>query len=164
MKFSRLAVSAALLTTLVTAQPASIAGSDPRPIRVTLTGTANPVGQPGQCIWTNTESGTGLAVHLGAITWSSAESVDFCSSAPDADVVGEFTLTAADGDQLFGSYVTLAHPDFAAGVITFSGTWEITGGTGRFANATGEGTLSGNGSLAPPPSPVAATFEGTITY
>lgn len=71
--------------------------------------------------------------------------------------------TAADGDELTGRYVTLATPDFIAGVITFAGTWEITGGTGRFAGAPGAGTLSGEGSLAPPFG-VSATFEGTITY
>ncbi len=50
-----------------------------------------------------------------------------------------------------------------AGTITFSGQWEITAGTGRFAGATGEGTLSGEGSLVPPFG-VIASFVGNISY
>lgn len=60
---------------------------------------------------------------------------------------GSFTLKAANGDKIFGTYA-----GFAAGVlevddqgnpllIVISATQVITGGTGRFANAAGQSDL-----------------------
>jgi hypothetical protein len=164
MRLLQTASVAAVVTAVVLACPVQAAAGESRPFGAVLDGHANPVPDPGDpCLLANTEAGTGRAVHMGAIVWASAETVNFCTNPEGADIQGQFVMTAANGDQVFIDYVTLAHPDFNAGVITFSGTWTITGGTGRFADATGDGTLSGEGSLLPP-FDVIASFVGSISY
>jgi hypothetical protein len=133
-----------------------------RPFRMVLQGHASPDFPPEGCFLTNSESGTGIALHLGALTWASNEIVNFCAEGGPV-VEGEFVLTAADGDQLFGHLRTIAQFDFVTNQITFSGTWQITGGTGRFQGASGEGELSGQGSLVPP-FDVTSDFSGEISY
>lgn len=157
------AAVAGILAAFVVAGPVHLSASRSVPFSATVVGHANPLPTLDPCVLSNTEGGSGTAVHMGAIAWASSETVNFCTNPEGADVTGEFIFTAANGDQLTGTYVTLAHPDPAAGQITFSGTWQLTGGTGRFAGAFGEGTLSGQGSLAPP-FEVSATFVGTISY
>ncbi len=152
-----------ILAAVVVAGSMGLAAAESRPFGATLEGHANPVPTSDPCVLTNTEAGTGKAVHMGAIAWASSETVNFCTNPEGADVTGEFVMTAANGDQIRGHYTTLAHPDFQAGVITFSGEWEITGGTGRFEQASGQGTLTGEGSLAPPFG-VMASFVGNISY
>lgn len=50
---------------------------------------------------------------------------------------GSVTITAANGDQLTFDYEGLLLASTGEGI----GTFTFTGGTGRFANATGEGTF-----------------------
>ena len=153
-----------LLSALAVTQPASLRAEQVRPFGAILEGHAHPdPSETDPCLLTNTEEGTGHAVHMGAIEWASAETVNFCTNPAGADVEGEFVMTAANGDEVYGRYVTLAHLDPVMGVITFSGEWKIVNGTGRFAHATGQGTLTGEGSLVPP-FPVIASFVGTISF
>ena len=121
-----------------------------------------PTGDP--CILTNTEGGTGFAMAMGLVTWTSEEIVDFCADADPntAAVEGQLVLTTANGDEISGVYHTLAtvHPEIA--VITFAGTYEFADGTGRFENVTGSGSIAGQGSLLPPFEANAA-LAGTLT-
>ena len=107
--------------------------------------------------------GTGNAQHLGAITWVSHETVDVCSDPAGGIVSGQITLTAANGDQLSGEYHAVAILDFVAGQVTANGQLQFTGGTGRFAGASGSGVISAQGSLAPPFDLVGA-ISGVISY
>jgi hypothetical protein len=72
-----------------------------------------------------------------------------------------YALTGANGDT-----VVLAL-DFQAatvqGAVTFAGTYIVTGGTGRFAGATGSGSISGSAMFQGPNSGV-GSFEvhGTL--
>jgi hypothetical protein len=81
-------------------------------------------------------SGAGIATHLGEFTVSWLLTVDI--STDPSPATGTFEFIAANGDHLFtdivgeGSGAPIAH-------ITECNT--ITGGTGRFAGATGEFTL-----------------------
>lgn len=93
-------------------------------------------------------SGTGVARVLGHGT--NVGNAQFTDQVPNADCFGgvEFpnvhteTLTAADGDSL-----TITAHDIACPTSEYrfrgTGFWEVTGGTGRFGGATGEGTLEG---------------------
>jgi hypothetical protein len=68
--------------------------------------------------------------------------------------------TAANGDQLFVTWTgagIVNGPD-----ITFSGTETITGGTGRFAGASGSTWVSGTASFATLTGQF--TSVGTISY
>lgn len=136
------------------------------PFRLVLSGNANPDFSNGPCDVVNSESGTGVAEHLGLVSWTSNEVANFCVDPNDpsqAAVTGTIVITAANGDQLTESYTSTVHADFAAGTLTAAGDYQVTGGTGRFAGATGRGTLDVNGSLAPPFG-VSGTYAGTIAY
>ena len=100
----------------------------------------------------------GTASHLGRFTGTGAAEVN-----PDNTSTGTFTFTAADGDQLSGTFVgqgVFVPPNTAR--ITEVAT--IVNGTGRFAGATGTFTMvrsetidfaTGTGSGG-------GTFEGQI--
>lgn len=127
----------ALALTGLAAGPASAAPSAP-PRAVTFTaavaGSVTPTG-PG----TFSLSGSGLATVIGGARYSGT--VVVTSAAPDGsltDVLTE-TYTAANGDTLTIECRQSAVP---IGTTILKGTdqWTVTGGTGRFARATGSGT------------------------
>lgn len=103
-------------------------------------------------------SGTGRATHLGKFTYEFPHQVNFGSAPPMG--AGTYSFTAANGDTLeadFTGYSTPVEP----GVVFVVEEAVITGGTGRFANASGgfsvmrlvdqvNGTTTGS-------------FEGTIS-
>ena len=137
-----------------------------RPFTFALTGYAAPDFSQGPCNVTNVESGAGNALHLGDVTWSSEETVDFCVDPDDPSlgrVTGAWTITAANGDRLDGTYQTVVRADFAAGTLSATGDYVVTGGDGRFVDAGGEGIVSVTGSLGPP-FDVTGTFVGSIVY
>lgn len=85
--------------------------------------------------------GGGVATHLGRNTLVADSEVGFGTQC------GHTVLTAADGDELefdFEGGVSPPDPDLN---IAFSGTWTITGGTGRFSDAKGGGTYEGTANL-----------------
>ena len=85
--------------------------------------------------------GTGRVSHLGNSTVRIEQTVDFTTN--PAVLVGTITITAANGDQLFGtSSATASSPD-AAGIATLAGTYVFTGGTGRFAGVHGSASFTG---------------------
>jgi hypothetical protein len=101
--------------------------------------------------------GTGNATHLGRLTNEQSH----CAAPPSlAFTDGVFTLTAANGDQIrgtyFGEFVPLDPPLF-----TIDGHFSITGGTGRFADATGSGDASGVQNLVT--GEVTVSLVGTIS-
>jgi hypothetical protein len=89
-------------------------------------------------------SATGHATHLGRYSLIAHEYTDL----DDLRIFGGvFTLTAANGDTLFGTYEGRA--DLAGlPVIAYDVQGPILGGTGRFAGATGWLRWRGAGDLA----------------
>jgi hypothetical protein len=86
-----------------------------------------------------TISGRGTADRLGAVDLASRDCI-----VPLAPTLYLFTsrqvvLTLAHGDEIWAAYGGTLSAE--SGAIT--GTYLIYGGTGRFANATGAGTLRG---------------------
>ncbi len=129
----------------------------------TLEGFAGPMPTADPCILANNEHGTGHALHMGAITWVSSETVNLCTHPPNGDVEGQLTVTAANGDAVYFEYQTVAQFDFTANQVEAFGRWEIAGGTGRFAGASGRGAIAARGSLLPP-FDVVAGMAGVIAY
>ena len=121
-----------------------------RPLMVVLQGNASPAPTEDPCILLNTETATGWAQGIGAVTWQSRETVNLCAGPDTPNVEGEFTITAASGDRLFGTYQTLAQFDVEANEITARGRYQAAGGTGAFDGASGEGLIGASGSLLPP--------------
>ena len=101
--------------------------------------------------------GSGEATHLGR--YAEAGTAQFSPTAVpgvlrvDARVV----LTAANGDQLYETIT--GRLDLLTGAITATVTY--VGGTGRFADAGGSATLSGQ---MLPDGTITVSVEGTIDY
>lgn len=146
-RFSTLVVIAAAV--LAAAWPRDSVASDDvmLPFEVRLEGFAFPVFNEDGSV-DNVEEATGLATHMGLVAWHSEEHAVPIPGGMLA-VKGEFTLTAANGDKVFGCYETVGKIiEFP--MARFEGEFTITGGTGRFAGASGSGTIVGDGSLLPP--------------
>lgn len=94
-----------------------------------------------------TTDGEGVATHLGHFTRHLVVTVN-----QDFSLDGDLVITAADGDKLFihltGSFITL------------SGDYEITGGTGRFTDASGSAEFSATMDAGV----IYFSFAGTIQY
>lgn len=100
--------------------------------------------------------GTGTATHLGRFTLESA-----LAFVPGTLTAAErMTLTAANGDRLFATGTAQGFPSADGTNLSSVEVLTITGGTGRFARATGSFTLR-QVNLAPDRYSSGA-FEGTI--
>jgi hypothetical protein len=120
-----------------------------------------PTATPG--VFAVTGSGSGRATHLGQVTVSTSELVDFTVSPGTVTIRGgEMVVVAANGDELYSNYSGGGSLPDVNGVVSFSGTFTITGGTGRFSDATGGGTFEGEGNVVT--GDVVVSYQGTIRY
>ncbi len=83
-------------------------------------------------------TGQGIATHLGLTTF---ETTDQAVNVLNNEGTATYYFTAANGDQIVVEFHFTAPPTPTG--VALSDTWEITGGTGRFANASGSGTTEG---------------------
>lgn len=104
--------------------------------------------------------GTGEATHLGSSTFVAASYVTVVGNPPFA-VHGTKTFTAANGDQFFTTFTGTSMP-IAMGVTRANLVETITGGTGRFANATGSFTTTAIADQVTPK--FTATMDGRILF
>jgi hypothetical protein len=110
-----------------------------------------------------TLSGGGWVSHLGKATCSSLNEVVDFTQQPLPTMTGTLTLTAANGDTLTGEMDAVAIPA-EDGSITFFGTLTFTGGTGRFAGATGTAEFGGTGTPTSMFGGIGQfAFEGAVT-
>ena len=84
------------------------------------------------------DTGTCQLSHLGRATIYSVQDIQFATG---TQVSVELTFTAANGDVLRATNVGTSAPGGPG--VTFQGTTSFVGGTGRFANATGEARIAG---------------------
>lgn len=103
-------------------------------------------------------AGSASGTELGNGQWHDRECAAF--TADGIEIAGALTLTAANGDELFVSYAAVSPFPDASGAIHPTGTFTITGGTGRFASAAGGGTLAADANVADPAT--TAVLDGTI--
>jgi hypothetical protein len=99
--------------------------------------------EPPACIGLDI-SGTGEATHMGRVSIAGPSRI--IPTSPTAGIqTAESTFTAANGDtftiETTGTFTALQGP---LGPVTFSGSWTVVDGTGRFDGATGGGTYSGS--------------------
>ncbi len=101
--------------------------------------------------------GTGKATHLGKFTVQIPHIVNRSNST----AVGSYQFVAANGDTLTADFTGYAEPTSTPGVLYIEETATITGGTGRFAHATGKficerlfDTVAGT---------TTGSFEGTVS-
>ena len=82
-------------------------------------------------------TGVGNATHLGLFTYDLQAEVSLPSLAASASAA----LIAANGDRIFGEGSGQGTPAGAPNMVSIVETYTITGGTGRFAGATGNFTV-----------------------
>lgn len=88
----------------------------------------------------NDATGGGYLTHMGAMLVNEV----VCLNPANLTFTGFFTLTAANKDTVTGILTSgQAFPTSDPNVISVLGHWTITGGTGRFAGATGTGIGGG---------------------
>ena len=120
---------------------------------------------PGDADEAFTGNGTGYLARVGRVdvTISHCAWVDWATGTA---VIGDgnVTLVAADGDvlELFytGTVALTAYPNAPRSRVDLS--WEVTGGTGRFADATGAGHASGTAAYMA--STLILVWQGTFAY
>ena len=94
----------------------------------TYTGTSDP-----NVIQTS-DTGTGEATLIGRYHLTASEEINVVTL---QITNANFTIEVSNGDKLFGTYGGAAQPGSAAGTVHYQVSGPITGGTGRFAGATG---------------------------
>lgn len=99
-------------------------------------------------------SGTGNATHLGWFTVEFPHTVNFATRTGE----GTFTFTAANGDTLTADFTGQAQPGPIVSIVENA---TITGGTGRFAGATGAFTM--RRSFDPGAGTTEGSFAGTMS-
>lgn len=135
---------ACLALVSVVVAPMAVAGPATKPFQATIAVTEQffepPETFPAECDFGVVLSGKGVATGIGVV---SVSSVDCAVAREDGYLafqsLGAITVKAENGDQVFARYSGLISP---AGAI--NGSYFILGGTGRFAKATGSGSLNGS--------------------
>lgn len=148
-RLARLALVACFaIPSAIASGSADAAGVD-RPLRIDGSSSCQPiVSSVTECSGSFTGTHLGTGTHTRRVTLTGP----FVKGCAPGGRVGSFT--AANGDVVFhqGSGILCRTPRG----ISFTGTYTITGGTGRFAGASGEGTFNGVGG--------AIIVRGTIRY
>ena len=101
---------------------------------------------------------TGYATQIGRYTATYEEQVDLLTGSS----VGAITVVAANGDVIFASQTGQGDPTPDPDIFSIVEVSSITGGTGRFAGATGAFTISRLADLTTGDS--SGSFNGTISH
>lgn len=102
--------------------------------------------------------GSCLISHLGKTTTHLQQIIDYTTLVGTSEVL---TFTAANGDVLRATSITKGTPNGPAS-FSLAGTYVFTGGTGRFANATGQAYFTGTADFAT--GRAVTTLRGAIAY
>ena len=143
-----------LLALVALAIPLQAVAGDQIPFKSSETGTFQIIGSGETSGIVVDVTGSGHATGLGNY---SAHYRECLLPATGTVIEGSFTLTAADGSTVFGTYDGQAAPSGSPSVLAFEDPGVITGGTGRFAGAAGTVTQSGLANLA------TGEYEGVLT-
>ncbi|HEX6849472.1 MAG TPA: hypothetical protein VF144_20945 [Chitinophagaceae bacterium] len=135
-----------------------------RPFKGKIVGSfiSQPTADP--TIYSGGATATGSVTHLGAFSKVTTDVINLVSSM----VQGTFIMTSPAGEQIMGNYNGI----FIFGSVPGTFSWElnanITGGSGRFSNATGEFVFLASGTYVMTDGVVngdyTETFNGTITF
>jgi hypothetical protein len=134
---------------------ARVPGAVPIEGRCELTFNAPPLPLPP--VHHQIDTGTCWFSHLGRTALYGEQDIVFAAGTQS----GTRTFTAANGDVLYATHAGTSAP-IGPGLVSFVTTITIVGGTGRFANATGQMTGAGTANLITRTTVV--TNEGWIVY
>ena len=106
----------------------------------------------------------GNANELGAFHGTAEFYPNFCENPPNITYTGSFHWFAANRDEIYGTFDGYLTPiPGTPGVYDNDETATITGGTGRFTNATGSFTLGGQIDFTTVPPSFVLPWHGTIS-
>jgi hypothetical protein len=161
-RYGLLLMMSTMAALFVVAAPAAVA--DPvapdLPFHMHGSGTFAPA--PPGSVFTGTATGTQIGkATIHADVPPQPLPIPPCDSGSNFIVVSE-TLTAANGDAI---NETISGDNCSTGPSTFhfTGTYTIVGGTGRFANATGSGSVINDGDTSTSPFTFTQSQSGTIS-
>jgi hypothetical protein len=146
----------ALLSVLAFAGPAAAGQQVPFKGKLGGTVTRAPVPDSPNVVFVLVE-GEGTGTHLGHFSFTVPHYVD--SVARTAE--GDYEFVAANGDTVTARFTGAARPTATPGVLLIRETATITGGTGRFAGATGSFVVERLYDTAA--GTTAGSFDGTIS-
>jgi hypothetical protein len=116
-------------------------------------------------------AGGGTATHIGRYTISNSHCLDLATG---VFTNGTFLKTAPNGDQLIGTYggggsiLEPPLPPTLVGRFAITGTIVFTGGTGRYAGASGTAAMTGtqvtNFSAQDLPTEIRLDMEGSFSW
>ncbi len=129
-------LTALATTLLVSAVP--VAAREQVPFKASYTGTIA-FTAPGMA----NIDGSGRATHLGRSELAGPSAIVGRPPCGGATTESHFALTAANGDQVNVTLIDDDCPTDTPGVFTTTGTYTVTGGTGRFDGASGTGDVIG---------------------
>ena len=119
--------------------------------------TFNPPPLPLPPVHRQIDTGTCWFSHLGKTALQGVQDINFAAGTQ----AGTRTFTASNGDVLRATHAGTSGPG-GPGLVNFVTTITIVGGTGRFANATGQMTGQGTANLIT--RTTSFTNEGWIAY
>jgi hypothetical protein len=154
-----------LITALVllSAAPVAFAHAPSPPPSVPFYGLAS--GSFSMSPTTVSVTGAGLFQHLGLTSISATGTVASLTSCSGFSAVEQNVYTAANGDTINFAITNVFCSSSSPTAFQVTGTFYVVGGTGRFAHATGSGTISGTAVLETPDSGTFTFFQsGTIAY
>jgi hypothetical protein len=139
MKTKKLIMLALIVTLVLAAGASGVASADEAVVPFKAFYAGVPVGIPCFPYICQTFEFDGQASHFG-LSHMSATGKTYML--PPMNQFGDITFSAANGDTLSVHY-TGSGQVVSPGVVTFSGEYQITGGSGRFLNNTGNGVYWG---------------------
>lgn len=104
--------------------------------------------------------GTGYYDHLGLTNLRFPSTITGQAACGGFTATEQDTYTGANGDSVFQTVHDTICPTSTPNAFTLTGSFTITGGTGRFVSATGSGTVHASITFT---SATAGTFSGTQT-
>jgi hypothetical protein len=156
MKRRRIAAGLALAALVVLGLAGPVAAGDQVPFKGRLDGvaTVSPLTPPFVAI---DVEGSGHATQLGHFEVS----IPHVTNRSNGTAVGSYEFTAANGDTLTADFTSQVTPTDVPGVVSVAVTATITGGTGRFAGATG--SFVGDRLADTVNGTITESFNGTIS-
>ena len=156
MKRYSLAASLALAVLVVLGLAGPASAGEQLPFKGSFEGdvTVTPLAPP--FVMVDVEA-TGNATQLGLFTLDIPHVVNRATRT----AIGTYEFTAANGDTVYAEFTGVATPTAIPGVLYIEETATITGGTGRFAGATGSFTSERHYDRVA--GTTIGSFEGTIS-
>ncbi len=153
----------ACFATVFISAPTPAAASERVPFNGTLSGYIETQEPVDQCTIHAHAVIFGNATHLGAFTGTGEFYQNFCEDPPNITYTGSFHWFAANGDELSGTFDGYLSPTGTPGVYDNHENADVTGGTGRFASASGHWESGGQIDVTTEPLSFVLPMQGWIS-